>query len=176
MADPQDEKTWQLYSEAAASLTRFLRHVPQQKKEAHASGYSAGYKAALEDVLQFTVQKCSTESSNTLDAASLVNFLLMQRENRSDDPSRQAGPAPFAAEADGMAPPPTADTQQHSTAQAPAPASSFVLATSQARKRASDHMATDASLVSQHAQSFQRQPLDDLPAEWPDVCMKRARF
>lgn len=93
-----EQTDWQLYSDAATSLTKLYQHGAQQRRDA----YISGYKAALEAVLQFAVKHCSDESSNTIDAASLINFVLPQLQQaangqHSDRPdSKQPTPPPGA--------------------------------------------------------------------------------
>jgi hypothetical protein len=89
-----DEKTWLLYAETASSLTRLYQHSAQQKRDA----YNAGYKAALETVLQFAVKECSDGQTNTVAAATLINFILpqMQREAAMSAAEREGRPAASA--------------------------------------------------------------------------------
>ena len=72
-----------LYADAASSLTRLYQHGAQQKRDA----YNAGYKAALETVLQFAVKECSDGQTNTVAAATLINFILPQMQPATSAPA-----------------------------------------------------------------------------------------
>lgn len=105
----EDEKQWALYAEAASSLTRLHQHSAQQKRDAH----NAGYKAALEAVLQYTVKECTHTQANTICAASLINFILpelhrdapgsAERDGRPGAPHAPPAPPPSAQDL-GMGP------------------------------------------------------------------------
>jgi hypothetical protein len=98
-----DEKTWLLYAETASSLTRLYQHGAQQKRDA----YNAGYKAALESVLQFAVKECSDGQTNTVAAATLINFILPQMQREA------AGAAEREGRAAASAPAPTSPFAPH---------------------------------------------------------------
>jgi hypothetical protein len=112
-----EEKTWLLYADAASSLTRLYQHGSHQKRD----GFNAGYKAALEATLQFTVKQCTERQSNAVPAATLINYILpqLQRDAQAAPERESRPPAPAAT--------PTAPAAPHASAQHVPQASSSLL-------------------------------------------------
>lgn len=111
MSDPQEEqKGWALYGDAASSLTRLYQHSVQQKRDA----YNAGFKAALEAVLAHAVKECTDTQSNTICAASLINFILPQLNRDASDGRTASQGAPTTS----PSPSGSNSTAQHGVPQA----------------------------------------------------------
>lgn len=71
-----EDRSWQLYSEAATSLTRLYHHGAQQRRES----YAAGHKAALETVLHHVASHASGGPESTVKVGPLMNLIAAQMQ------------------------------------------------------------------------------------------------